>query len=418
MVTASASDGNPPVIRRLVIPAPSVRDAGGHDLSYTRTLAHAAAEAGLTTLVLLPRGSPLAGDLPGRVLASLPPNTSSPHGLLAAAIALIRRAVGYRAALSGVISPDCLLLLHTATPLEMTALMLALALTPRPAALALVHRWPLPDRSGLRAVMRLALAIARSRTQVVLTSDSDGVAGQIAVALGRPVALLGIPTRCAPPCRSSSQQPLVIGSFGPARKSKGFDRLPPLIAAIRAAAADAGGKGSDVTATIQCYPHRDEPYDGAILAAIDALAGIPGVTLVPAILDDDGFAQAIAACDIVLLPYRQAAYTSATSGLLVAAVLARAVVITTDGTWMARVARTHHLSRVVLMSDAPDVDAIGAAAGAALALSRAPDRPGAAELAWCATHAPAVVLQQLLALAGLRPGAVPSDPIANPAHGG
>ena len=184
-----------------------------------------------------------------------------------------------------------------------------------------------------------------------------------------PIVDVPIPIRLSRGLRTTSGS-ILCGYFGARRRPKGFHHLPALIDAL-------GAIEPSARFIIQAYRHRDDRADDPLIdQQAERLKKMPHVHLIEQPLGSEDFAKELAACSLVLLPYDADVYREATSGVFVMAVAAGAVVVTTEGTWMARQAQKYSMGQVVLMPHDPTNEQITKAMCKAINLARNPPPPG------------------------------------------
>lgn len=379
---------------RLVVLAPGLPRAEGHELEYTRALIAAALERRMEA-VTLSRG-PLA--LPGQVFAALKPPQPSPAGparTVAARLArklrrtlddaararqahrLVRRFGG----------PAVRFVLHTASYPEMELWIAAFARASRGRALgrlSVVARSDHEEDPERMAQIRRAFSAADCG-RIDVFCDSAAL-----VRLLTPLA--PVPLHEAPPparvvARSARLDPRVA-CLGARRASKGFHLLPAGLTAARAAL-------PTLTAFVQAYSHPDDAPDPACERALDALSGIDWVELETGTLPTGAYTAQLERACAVVLPYDPHIYRAGTSGVFVEAVAAGCAAVVPQGSWMAQEALAHGLSRVVICPDIEDARRLGAAIGEAVRIGREPWEPALGEARWLAGRTPAALLDVL-----------------------
>lgn len=250
--------------------------------------------------------------------------------------------------------PGDAVLLATASELEIAGLARAAAAV-RPAAdvgwHALVH---FPCYRGFTADLdrqdrRLAWARSLLGAAVAalpglrLHATTEEIAAQHARLAGIPVGVLPYPVQCVEPVRrgvgGGANGSLRVSCLGDARPEKGTLAVPGIVAAAQADPRLAG-----LRFTVQTnlgFDDRSRAREHmAIRRGLDALrrraaAGEP-IDLLPGPLDAAAYADALAATDIMLLPYDQERYRARCSGIVLESLATGAVPIVTGGGWMAR----------------------------------------------------------------------------------
>jgi len=197
-----------------------------------------------------------------------------------------------------------------------------------------------------RAFRRLERLVAAGR-RIRLASDSARLAEQIGRLTSLPVEVLPIPHTPPPqipaPQRDSGRIRFV--SLGNARDEKGFLEILEAIERLRAEPGGLAGMEFVLQA-------NDAAPD--VAAAIEAFAAAcpPEVTLLPQALDAQAYDEALAAADVVLLPYWRSIYEARTSGVFLEAVAAGKPVIASADTWMSDELARHGAAGVLV----PDRD--------------------------------------------------------------
>jgi len=195
-----------------------------------------------------------------------------------------------------------------------------------------------------------------------------------------PYVDLGVDTR-------SPDAPVVFACLGPARFEKGIDVMQVAIKAYLAAHPDGNARF-----VIQWNsPIQDAA--GAPYQADAELRADPRVTLIEQSLSSAEYDAAVAATDVMLLPYRRASYFARISGVAVEAVTAGVPIVYTRDTWCEDLVRD-----VGAGIGVDDGDAAGLADAIADAVARYPalrsDARGRAEAAR-ASHSGAAFLEKL-----------------------
>jgi hypothetical protein len=209
---------------------------------------------------------------------------------------------------------------------------------------------------------------------VRFVSDSFLIADCVTSRVGISVSVLPIPV--ALPVVTEKAPLKICAYFGARRLQKGFALLPDMVRAAKDAL-------PALHFVIQAYAHRDDSSNAQLEDALSALRQESNVEIVEEILETVQFNLMVAAANLALIPYDAAVYRMGTSGNFVAAVVARSVVVVTDNTWMAEVAKRHHLTRVVLLPDKPSVAQINDVMHKAVSLLSVADTPSEIERNWC-----------------------------------
>ena len=200
------------------------------------------------------------------------------------------------------------------------------------------------------------------RRKLLLHADTQQLSEAFAALTGLPVATAPIPLdrgllREALSARAPRRRgaPLTVAYLGDAREEKGFQLLPQALTYLWP---DYIAKGR-VRFLLQSN-FNTPGGEAGILAAAQALAGFPGTTLYSDPVSPAEYFRLLAAADIVLIPYSAERYRYRSSGVLVEAMAAGKVVVTSAGSWMARQVTPEH----AVLFDAPT--GLGPAIGAAV----------------------------------------------------
>ena len=377
-------------MKKLVMICPTLVDQGGHECDYTAMIASAALQCIGDVVTIIPSDAGPMPSIPGHTEPALPSYHYS-NAVCRRIIQTLKRAFCYGQLFLRHGKPDTIWFVHSAPHNELALLAAAWLLLPRRnQRLILFLRHGIPI---FKPLPMACLAFA-GRCGVAFVTDSDGIAGHMSEKLRCPVVEVPIPIRLSRAPRARGK-PIVCGYFGARRRSKGFHRLPALIEALSAIEPSA-------RFIIQAYRHRDDkPGDPLIELQAERLKTMPDVRLIEQTLDSEDFANELAACSLILLPYAVDVYREATSGVFVMAVAAGAVVVTTEGTWMARQAKKFGLGKVVLTPHDPTARQLAKAMREAISLARDPLPPGEKECQWCANQSSDNVLKKLMAIAKL-----------------
>jgi len=359
------------LLSRLVMICPTLADHGGHEFDYTSAVASASAADGVETITVTGKNAE-DFSLPGRVEKTLPPY-GYPPSPLARALTALRRFAAYLTLFRRHGAEDALFFVHSAPQNELPVMLFAWLCALRPGRLTLFLRHDIAETWAKSILIRLLAFAHNAGARYV--SDSDSLIENLAPRLGCPIALLPIPA-LLPKDIERDAGITVCGYFGARRRQKGFALLPALATAAKK-------QDAQTRFVFQAYRHREDKVDVGLEAALSDLRKNDGIRLIEHVLDTENFGRELAACDIILIPYDSGFYGEATSGIFVMGVVARAVVVVTDGNWMARQAGRHALGRVVLMPNNPTPAQMEEALRAAFEKRRQPDAPGPAEKAWC-----------------------------------
>ena len=181
-------------------------------------------------------------------------------------------------------------------------------------------------------------------------------------------------------------RPYRFGYFGLRRKSKGFDRLAALIEALPGLV-EGGG--------FQIVAHGNSEVDatedhGSVERRLEAL----GVKLQLERVSAGAYVRALQATEIVLLPYDPFIYRFGSSGVFVDALRSGCSVIVPSGTWMAKEAKRHRLSRV-FEADFGSPEGVWEVANIALAQRERGEELSSIERAWMIANSPEGVVEAL-----------------------
>lgn len=242
------------------------------------------------------------------------------------------------------------LLLATASELEVAGLARAIA-TARPAAgigwHALLHFpayrgfQPDYDRQDRRLGWARDMLGAAVAAGLQIHATTEELAAQYARLAGAPVGALPYPIQlaAAPVARPAAFGSVRVSCLGDARPEKGSAAIPAIVSAATADPLLAGVRFSVQTnlgfdGRSRAAEHR------AVRNAVETLlrraaAGGP-IDLLPGPLDGAAYGQALAASDIMLLPYDQERYRARCSGIVLESLAIGVVPIVTGGGWMAR----------------------------------------------------------------------------------
>lgn len=192
-------------------------------------------------------------------------------------------------------------------------------------AFAYVH-WVRPSRGKAATFRRLA----RRQPELVLMGPTPGVVDVFAQAgfprravVPYPVA----PARAEPPPEAPFRHLLFAGA---ARADKGFPHVVALAERLAGRA--------DLPLVLQTSTERNDRHDDRTREALARLAGLAGaaVTLRPETLDAAAYAALFEGA-ICLQPYDPLEFADRVSGVTLDAMAAGAPVVTTPGSWIARV---------------------------------------------------------------------------------
>jgi hypothetical protein len=221
---------------------------------------------------------------------------------------------------------------------------------------------------------RLAAGARKAMGGVRWWTDTPALAEAYAATLGAPVSVAPIPldiealtaALAAAPARGPK---LTVAYLGEARVEKGFTLLPDAVAAL------AGEVAFLVQASLN-PAIADRPVQAAG-ARLRAMAG-PDLAIIEGALPAAGLNAALAAADVLALPYAPQAYGLRSSGLFALGLASGRVMIAPEGAgWMRALAAAQNDAAVIWRSQGqPLAQAIKAAA----ALAQTRPRPMAAQM--------------------------------------
>src|SRR5262249_19255299 len=134
-----------------------------------------------------------------------------------------------------------------------------------------------------------------------------------------------------------ASEPLTVAYLGDAREEKGYQHLPKALSHLWP---DYIAKGR-VRFVLQSNFNTPGGAPG-VLTASQNLAGFPSTILKNEALQPPEYFEILAQSDIVLIPYSPQRYRYRSSGVLIEAMAAGKVVVTSAGSWMAtQVTREH-----------------------------------------------------------------------------
>lgn len=197
----------------------------------------------------------------------------------------------------------------------------------------LSDRW---NRAGQEEHERQA-AEFREVARTLATLSPDDANRMLFTAVTEPLAaelgqLLGTPFLFTPMLQRYGTLPVVersaiprAGILGGTRREKGSHRIPDVIRACRDVVA--------VEFVVQLTNDNLSVDDRSQLAAI---AGLPGVVVLPDALPLEEYETTLARLDVLLFPYEEIPYRQRTSGVFGEAVAHGIPVVVTPGTWLAQ----------------------------------------------------------------------------------
>ena len=357
---------------RLYVVEQSGIEPGGHYYSYTSCVVEGARQLGLDPVVLANkrfRGSAAAGEF-----AVVPAFTHTwVEAEHAGKLTWGEGNIAYEIFAAFARVPPAAadhVFLHTLGCHELAAILSALTRRllpgdPVPYFHILLRRDPAELFADYRPYADPFRQIAASpflQRKVLLHADTQQLSQAFAALTGLPVATAPIPfdhglLREALSARAPRRRgaPLTVAYLGDAREEKGFQHLPQALTYLWP---DYIAKGR-VRFLLQSN-FNTPGGEAGILAAAQTLAGFPGTTLYSDPVSPAEYFRMLAAADIVLIPYSAERYRYRSSGVLVEAMAAGKVVVTSTGSWMARQVSSEH----AVLFDAPT--GLGPAIGAAV----------------------------------------------------
>lgn len=374
---------------RLLMLCPTLVDQGGHEYDYTMMLAAESLKQGREVHSFLPS---LMADMTIDPLGKghrILPAYGYPSGRFQRLWAAVRRIRDYVRILNGHGKQQDRWFVHSAPQNELIVIMLAWIVSGvSDQHLILFLRQTI--HVGMRRQLFRYLSRMGMHKNIHLVSDGDVLAREATSYLETPVHHLPIPVEISP---VSSEDQVICGYFGACRRVKGFHHLSAFVESARSLSLG-------WSFMVQAYQHRDDKLDTDIVEAINHFRTQSDLRLIETSLSTDAFAQAIAQCKVILLPYDADNYRVATSGVFVMAVVARAVVIVTAGTWMERQMVDHSLTRVVIVPDNPTMEDMRQALQLAHEKAQSPDVPSREERLWCEEQNAESVLHYLWRITG------------------
>lgn len=207
----------------------------------------------------------------------------------------------------------------------------------------------MPARHAGRELDRTLARLSRRADfgrRLFVWAETATLAALLSARLGAAVRALPLPAPAwAPEQPPAPRAPVRVVFLGEARLDKGALELPEIAAAMLAAV-PAGA----IEIAIQRVPPFGG-FDEALEAAFARLAAMPGVRLIEGAIDDAAYRAALLDADAVLLPYRIENYAFRGSGILIEALGAGRIVLSTAGTIAAEYADE---GQVILSGDAAD----------------------------------------------------------------
>jgi glycosyltransferase involved in cell wall biosynthesis len=346
---------SPETKRKFVIADQNAISVEGHFQTYTNALALAAHRAGHEVIVLWNKRLPLdaTAHVPYRPIPSFSyaEGEADAHGVLPYG----EGHFGYE--LENAIRPLRLsardvVVVHTCHFVELVELLDYFVSLPPAEDLPVFHvvlRYD-PDifRYRLGRLMAQLAALAGSellREKFQFHSDTEQLAAEYRDLFDVQVGVCPIPvdlTRLLPKLgdalsRGVSKRPLVASYLGTARSEKGYRDLLEAIEFV----AETYVASDRLHFVLQCSEPslRSEPglleYQERLEARLRERRILSKVRLVKHIVDAEAYCDLVAQSDIVLLGYSAESYRSRSSSVLVEAMAAGKVVVTTEGSWMA-----------------------------------------------------------------------------------
>ena len=338
---------------RLFIVDQSGLDVGGHYYSYTGCVADGARQLGLQPIVLANRKFRVTADDKGSVVPCFTHTWSEAerHGTLEwrdgnIAFELHRALKRLQAA------PSDRVFLHTIGYQELLALGQwfagrLLPGEPIPVFHLLLRRDPDTLVETFDRFARCFATIACSpylRDRLRFHADTEQLSRVFAELTGLPFATAPIPfpqepLRAALVARAPRQegQKLTAVYLGDARQEKGYQHLPAALSSLWRGYVEPG----KVRFVLQSNFNTPGGEPG-ILTAAQLLAGYPATTVLTEPLQPADYYRVLAESDLVLIPYDPVAYRNRSSGVLIEAMAAGKVVVTSDNSWMASQVTPQH----------------------------------------------------------------------------
>jgi glycosyltransferase involved in cell wall biosynthesis len=345
-------------MNKLVILDFFLRDKKGHDQHYDFSLAAEAIRQGVSAEIWCgDRGDNCPPDFVKQCLTSKPPprRTLRSKALSALARTVELRKIFAQSTLDG----DTVILIPSIDSHLLLDLSLGLLGRPVKSKIVIVLRRGLKDhlcsldpvKARLKTLLTSPfLKYLHDKKRVLLFTDSELITEEL-ISLGfgdsRTLPIPHLPPRQQPARRSGE---VVIGCFGGARFDKGFDLLPEIVDSVLK-------RHANVSFIVQSFLFDKSPViESARQKLIDLSRSSPEkLSLLDNYLSDRQYAESMAKCSIVLIPYRKEFYGKGTSGVLAEAIACGAWSVVPADTWMA--AQKPKYSRIVSF-DSLDAKAI------------------------------------------------------------
>ena len=336
---------------RLFIADPNLETIHGHYLGYAMRIAAAAADLGVTPVILANRAAsiPDGMDLRPTLLRNYwqemtPADGGDPFEHLAISARLFAETMQATLLDADVGSGDVLFLPYANLVETQGMAILAHRMDTRLPRIVFLFRRELEeqaadthlDRRTVTALLRDAfgaLSCCAVRTRIRVLTDSDELSGDYEEALRRRVQTAPIPVdsrwghEVPPPAVRS------LLYLGDARTEKGYHLLPALARAQRVSL-------SAGTLRLVLQSNLNVPGgEPGIRDAREALSSMPGVELLESALTDDEYGRRLGSASLVLLPYQPSRYVARTSGILAEAIVAGIPAIVPGGTWLSHQVR-------------------------------------------------------------------------------
>jgi glycosyltransferase involved in cell wall biosynthesis len=338
-------------VARLFLVEQSAIDIGGHYFTYTSAVAEGAVAAGLEVRLLVNRRLRAAFPQgPIKILPAFTRTWSESHfnpvmdwrmGNIAYEFDLAVR--------SDPPGGGDHVLFHTLSPLELVAVLSYLGRRIPAEQLPTYHlllRYD-PDEFGpympaLEAALRLVRASKQLREHVRFHSDTSGLSEAFSKLVGLPVLTCPIPFPQKPLLDALERQTavpqagvLTASYLGDARIEKGYALLPGVVEALEQNYVAPGRVKFVIQSNFNVA--GGEPTIPGARARLQAF-GL-AVKCLQDPLSNEAYYDVLAGADIVLLPYDPLRYRLRSSGILVEAMAAGKVVVTTDEGWLGHYAQ-------------------------------------------------------------------------------
>ncbi|MHB8158339.1 MAG: glycosyltransferase, partial [Desulfocucumaceae bacterium] len=183
---------------------------------------------------------------------------------------------------------------------------------------------------------------------LLLCSDTEHRAAEYSRATGHNFGVLPMATEKNNPAPAAAKpRKICLSSLGPARRVKGIEAVCALAIGLQDLL-----RSGRIRFLIQANPQPED--DKKVVAAIESLrrANLPNLELINEPLAPPDYQAALAATDVMLLPYDPAVYgLSRTSGVFAESMAMGIPVVVTDNSWTARQCQRYKTGRIFAYGD-------------------------------------------------------------------